>query len=82
LVRISVRETDESQKMTCVLGLKLKVNKTNEEISTDKLSIYELRKVGRDYLLRSPCQLQLLEQTPNEGAKIKLLFQDYVLSRF
>jgi hypothetical protein len=55
LVRISVRETDESQKMTCVLALKLKVNKAEELINTDKLSIYEVRKVGRDYLLRAPC---------------------------
>lgn len=56
LVRISVRETDESQKMTCVLNLKLKVDKTEENINTEKLIIYEIRKVGRDYLLRAPCQ--------------------------
>jgi len=74
LVRISVRETDESQKMTCVLALKLKVNKAEELINTDKLSIYEVRKVGRDYLLRAPCQLQLLEQSSQEGTRIKLLF--------
>jgi len=55
LVRISVRETDESQKMTCTLAFKLKVNKSDEIINTEKLTIYEVRKVGRDYLLRSPC---------------------------
>lgn len=74
MVRISVRETDESQKMTCVLGLKLKVNKTIELLNTENLSIYEIKKVGRDYLIRSPCQLQLIEQNTNDGAKIKLLF--------